>query len=207
MATVTAAVFAPVSQAATVEFHCVQNQTANCIIRTESTTTSYLKLGGGSNIACNFDVAGEMPKNSPTVTVNEQLTSCKVFGINLPVEMNGCTFTYHAPVSYIAWGEKVAAVTDINCPAGKEITIHTGSINCTWTIGSQSGLNGVLLNNTGTRVAMSGGLEGISYTNSGTECFNAPGVHSDGGLVVMATLRAFEANNQIAGRNRAFEFS
>jgi hypothetical protein len=205
------AVAAPASQAANAQFRCVR--TAPCIVQGESAVAT-LQLGGGSSIGCSLAVAGEMPEEySPSLSVSASIYGCKVQGIKLPVEMNGCGFTFHPDAE--GFGSH-AISTDITCPAGKEIVVHTGAINCTWKIGAQAGLGGLTMSESQEVqegggfwwvVNSTNGVKNISYTNTGTECFNAPGSHSDGGLNPNVVLKAYESLAGIPGKRRSLQLS
>lgn len=202
------AVAAPASQAANAQFRCTHSVSAKCIVQGTSATAE-LQLGGGSNIGCSVAMAGEISTVSPSLPVNVSIYGCKVRGINLPVEMNGCGLTFNPD----AEGSGSHAIsTDITCPEGKEIIIHTGAINCTWKIGAQAGLGGLTMKESQTPLEEEGywfvvtstnSISNISYTDTGTECFNAPGSHSDGGLSPNIVLKAYEANEGIAGKRRS----
>ena len=201
------AVSAPASQAAKAEFRCTHSSTANCIVKNKP-AGAILKLGGESEIGCTLEVAGEMPVTSPSLTVSANISNCKMFGKKLSVEMNGCVLTFHPDnagfgLHYIS--------TDITCPEGKSITIKPTGINCTWTINSQAGLPGVTME----EVQLTGeegslfwnletkfGLNNITYTDTGTECFNSPGVHSDGGVTATIMLEAYESIGGVPGKQR-----
>jgi hypothetical protein len=202
------AVTAPASQAANAQFRCVR--TAKCIVQGESAAAT-LQLGGGSSIGCSLAVAGEISEVSPSLSVSASIYGCKVFGIKLPVEMNGCGLTFHPGAEGYS---PYPISTDITCPAGKEIVIHTGAINCTWKIGAQAGLGGLSMINSQEPLEGGGfwsvlnttnGVENIAYTDTGTECFNAPGSHSDGGLSPSVVLKAYESNGGIAGKRRGLQ--
>lgn len=203
------AVAAPASQAANAQFRCVRSTTEKCIVQGESAVAT-LQLGGGSSIGCSVAVAGEISAVSPTLSVNPSIYNCKVLGIKLPVEMNGCGLTFHPGAEGYS---PYPISTDITCPAGKEIVIHTGAINCTWKIGAQAGLGGLAMINSQEPLEGGGfwsvlnttnGVENIAYTDTGTECFNAPGSHSDGGLSPNVVLKAYESPG---GKRRSLQLS
>lgn len=113
-------------------------------------------LTGGSITCKEAKLVGTSTAISSTVTITPTYPektvggeqNCTALGLPGVIHANGCTYLLHI-------GAGTEGTLDINCPAGKELTVTAGApptIRCTIHIGSQAGLTKVTFSNTGSGV-------------------------------------------------------
>jgi hypothetical protein len=158
------------SAAQAIEFHSeIENTTVTA--KTETGSNSVFDAAGASISCASATFTGtQAAKTSATLTVTPAYSSCTFLGIlNVPVNMNGCQYTFSAN------GE--VAVTGASCTA---ITFE--ATGCKVEVGKQSGLKEVTYTNLGAgttrEVTVTPHVTGITYTSSGLCPKN--GTFSDG---------------------------
>jgi hypothetical protein len=121
---------------------------------------------------------------STTVTAHPEYSGCKCFGVNCTVSTMGCDYVFHLEA-----GGK--SKTDVACSAGNAIKA-VPLLDCTVTIGSQTGLSGVTYSNGASDIVQTIDVTGsISYAETGTNCV-APGGHANGTYEGANTITGFE---------------
>jgi hypothetical protein len=128
-----------------------------------------------------FNVTCYTNQADPTV----ETTHTQISVTPVSVTMNGCDYALH--IGGTTGGANTYGVTtDIVCPVGKAIEYHIQGVKtCTYSYGSQTGIAGAHLTETGTGTfAMVGTFEGFHFTGSGglfcaAGTFNAAKQHVD----------------------------
>jgi hypothetical protein len=158
------------SAAQAIEFHSeIENTTVTA--KTETGSNSVFDAAGASiSCASGTFTGSQAAKTSPTLTVTPAYSGCTFLGVlNVPVNMNGCQYTFNAN------GE--VAVIGASCTA---ITFEAEL--CKVEVGKQSGLKEVTYTNIGAgttrEVTVTPHVTGITYTSSGLCPKN--GTFSDG---------------------------
>jgi hypothetical protein len=144
-----------VSAASAAEFHSEGATTT----LTGTQTSQHVFTTTAGTVKCNTATFSGTQSGATTqfVTVTPFYSGCTAFGfINVPIHVNGCTYTFDANNS---------GQVQIKCPAGKVIEITTPG-GCTTTIGSQSGLK-----------STSYSVEGSGTTRELTKHTNISGLH------------------------------
>ena len=147
------------SAAQAVEFHSeIENTTITA--KTEAGSNSVFDAAGASISCASGTFTGtQAAKASPTLTVTPAYSGCTFLGVlNVPVNMNGCQYTFNAN------GE--VAVTGASCTA---ITFEAEL--CKVEVGKQGNLKEATYTNIGTgtgrEVTVTPHVTGITYTSSG----------------------------------------
>lgn len=147
------------SAAQAIEFHSeIENTTVTA--STEAGSNSVFDAAGSSISCASATFTGsQAAKTSPTLTVTPVYSNCTFLGVvGVPVETNGCQYTFNAN------GE--VAITGASCTA---ITFQ--AVGCKVEVGKQSGLKEVTYTNLGTgagrEVTVTPHVTGITYTSSG----------------------------------------
>ena len=158
------------SAAQAIEFHSeIENTTITA--STEAGSNSVFDAAGASiSCASGTFTGSQVAKTSPTLTVTPAYSGCTFLEVlNVPVNMNGCQYTFSAN------GE--VAVTGESCTA---ITFEAKL--CKVEVGKQGNLKEVTYTNAGTGtgrdVTVTPHVTGITYTSSGLCPKN--GTFSDG---------------------------
>lgn len=109
--------------------------------------------------------SGEASGATSAITLTPKYSECQAFGMNATVALNGCAYIAHAG-SAIENGSKYAGTVDVSCPEGKKVKINAGFGECIVEIGSQTGLSGLEMQNTGSpySVLARANVTGIVYT-------------------------------------------
>jgi opacity protein-like surface antigen len=158
------------SAAQAVEFHSeIENTTITA--KTEAGSNSVFDAAGASISCTSGTFTGtQAAKTAETVTVTPAYSGCTFLGIlNVPVEMHGCQYTFHAN------GE-----TDVTGASCTGITFE--ATGCKVEVKKQNGLKEVTYTNIGAgttrEVTVTPHVTGITYTSSGLCPKN--GTFSDG---------------------------
>jgi hypothetical protein len=101
----------------------------------QSTKNVFTPEGGFGSVECTgatFEGTSTGVKNgtvfeTATVTVHPTYTGCTAFGLNATVTTTGCNYVL-----------KAAGTVEVECEAGKVISINVGALGCTLTIGAQT---------------------------------------------------------------------
>lgn len=106
----------------------------------------------GSLSCLNGHFAGTMSEPSPTITITPTFTSCSGWSfMEATVTMNGCDFIFHA-----------TGVFDLECSGSNKVVIVAGT--CEVQVGTQTGLVGIDLTNSGANIMSQATVGGIAYT-------------------------------------------
>lgn len=150
---------------------------------------------GGLTVECkNLEVKGSIKSattKTTTATVHPTYSGCEpLLGQATSVTSTGCDYLFHLNEA------STTGTTDVVCETGKAITIKIGSI-CTYTVGSQSGLNSVSFKNTGSgttkEIIVEPNVGGISSTRTTNDLF-CPAAGAAG---------TYKGNSTITGENAA----
>jgi hypothetical protein len=145
---------------------------------------------------------GLIPSNVTTFTVKPGYKTCSWFigetKAPATVTMNGCDTVIHLG-AIIGAGPKYNLVTDIACPAGKEIEMHAytsaahSSVICTVKVSAQTGLINGTAETSGSNLKLGGPVKGIKATKTGILCGGS--AETTAGEVVIST--------EVTGTNEA----
>jgi hypothetical protein len=158
------------SAAQAVEFHSeIENTTLTA--STEAGSNSVFDAAGASISCASATFTGtQAAKTSATVTVTPAYTSCTFLGVlNVPVEMHGCQYRFHAGGEVDVVGAPCNGITFEAVGCKVEVKEQTGLKEATYTnLGS----------GTTREVTVTPHVTGITYTSSGLCPKN--GTFSDG---------------------------
>jgi hypothetical protein len=184
------AVAASAAQAAP-EFHV---ESAPATITGEQIGTQKFTTEKAGTVECS--TATFHGSTSVTTTTTQTLTAnyggCKAFFsfVSATVNMNECDYLFHLTPGGIS---PYPATVDVVCPTGKSITISSAFTSCVVTVGSQTGLEGVSITNTGTKttrdIDVTLAVKGVKYTTT-SGCSGGAGTWTDAELHGSATVKA-----------------
>jgi hypothetical protein len=152
------------------------------------------------NVKCtSAKIEGTVAKETSSATLNAKYTGCKAFGVKASVEMESCHYTFNLTSS-------TEVSTNVNC-TGTPITVTPVGINCTVTVGAQTGLTGITVANEGTEptdIHATINVGGIKFTETGNECAETipgqkGGTFETGKYTGSATLKGFNDNEGVEG--------
>jgi hypothetical protein len=142
------------------------------LTRSANTTQKFTPSPGGATVECttmSIDNATAQSSSTAVETVEFEPTysNCEpLLGAAVTVSTNGCKYVLHLA------SEKTSGSADIECPGGKPMEIKVGAL-CTYTIGTQTGLNIVNYSNTGSgatrEVVAAPNLTGVTSTRLGSK--------------------------------------
>jgi hypothetical protein len=100
----------------------------------------------GRTIECEGSTfTGTVANGAQTVTLTPTYTGCVSSGLPATIKMNSCTYVFHLEVTgVVEEADQFAALTDLDCPEGKEVEVdvysnhtnHTaGTALCRFTLG------------------------------------------------------------------------
>jgi hypothetical protein len=188
------AVAAAAAQAEAPEFHGEEGPVTYVGEQLESATFT----GTGGAVKC---TKGTWEGSSSTTTTTEiefEATSggCTALGLPVVWDFNGCTY----PSRMVLGSSPPTTVTDIKCPAGKEVTITIGKI-CVVHVPPQKGIKHVVWDNVGSgrtrdfKATMT--EEGITYTET-TGC-PFPGTYKNGTYFATVTVKGRNSKGEQQG--------
>ncbi|HVO53605.1 MAG TPA: hypothetical protein VMT37_04245 [Solirubrobacterales bacterium] len=154
------------ARAAEPELHCT-GSSSYCFI-TGSSTDNALRLEGGLKLTCTTQLSATAASTAATAVFAPTYSKCKAAGLAATVKSEGCVYSVHLVEEGTT---PYPTTTAVVCPEGKKLTIEAAGLPCTVTIGSQSGLSGLTLEDVeATHVKATFALKGIAYTAVGSGC-------------------------------------
>jgi hypothetical protein len=146
-------------------------------------------LLGASEVSCaTTTFSGELTQPASTLTLEPKYAECVAFGLPATVETGGCVYVLHAGAEIGA--NEFEGTTDISCPPGHAIVISTKS--CVIEVGAQSGLSGVVYQDTleesPAKVRVEENVGKVKYSMSGS--FFCKGSKEDGKYIGPLLLEA-----------------
>jgi hypothetical protein len=130
-------------------------------ITAEGGTVSAEKLTLGATdhnaaIECNHTTYhSTLSADNSTLSVQPHYSECPSFGLSATINATSCTYVFHATST-------TSSTVDIECPAGKSITIIAGT--CEVAIGTQTGLKSAGTKSNAGHVDVTLNIAGIAYT-------------------------------------------
>jgi hypothetical protein len=157
----------------------------NAVITVDQTVTNEFKVSTGIVKCTGLKIpATTVTNGTTTVTAHPEYSGCKAFGVNANVITTGCNYVFHLE----AGG---ASKTDVVCSAGNVIKVTPIGLDCTVTVGSQTGLVGVTYKNGVNDVIQTINISAIHYIEEGVNCVS-PGTHTNGTYTGTNTITGFE---------------
>jgi hypothetical protein len=174
------------------EFHV---ESAPATIEGSQTTTQELKVTTGVVKCTTVTTKGTLASTTSTeLEVEPTYGGCKAFGVNATWAANGCKYKS----TMVIGSNPPTTVTDVVCPAGKEMTITPTGINCVIHIPPQNNIKHVVWDKEGSGATrdLKATLteEGITYSETGAGCF-FPGTYNTGVYFGTETVKARKAES------------
>jgi hypothetical protein len=188
------AVAVSAAQASEPEFHVEE---ASAIIKGEQVGKNTLTLTGGKVQCSSGTFEGEVSSTTFTeLEVSASYGECIGLGLATVWHMNGCKYLGRM----VLGSNPPTTVTDIVCPAGKEITITIGK-KCVVHIPPQKTIKHIVWDNSGSGknrdLVATVTEEGIAYTETPGCIF--PGTYSNGTYFATETHKAFNKSGSQVG--------
>lgn len=151
-------------------------------INGNSETNTSIGVTTGTISCSNVTMTGSsVATPSAQLTVQPQLSGCKLFGVSFAFTTTGCQWNLNVASAEFPIA---AGSLGISCSAGKVLSAKITGMNCEIQIPGQT-LNGLAYENTGSGSTRSikarPTMTGLAYTEVGSECAS-PGAHTNGAI-------------------------
>jgi hypothetical protein len=147
-------------------------------------------------------VIGTNTAASETASLHPEYTGCKAFGVKATVTTTGCNYLFHVTNA----ASPFTLSTDIACSGTNKITVVPTGVDCTITVGPQTGITGLSAVNAGAgatediTVTINSG--NITYTETGTNCHINGATDNNGSYTGTATIKGYEDTSGTKGAQR-----